>query len=183
MQQLARNAWQAILLTGIFSVILGVCVLVWPGPTLVIAGVLFGIYLVVSGVFQLLGSFATHVTAGMRVLAFISGLVSLVLGFLCFRSTFDSVLLLAIWIGIAWLFRGTATMIAAMSDPLMPARGWQGFFGLVSIAAGIVLLTWPLSSITVLTVVAGCWLIALGIMEAITAFQVRHTAESVANQL
>jgi hypothetical protein len=49
LHQLARNTWQLLLLIGLMGVALGVFVLAWPGPSLVVAGVLFGIYLVVSG--------------------------------------------------------------------------------------------------------------------------------------
>jgi len=37
-----------------------------------------------------------------------------------------------------------------------------------------VLIIYPMDSIAVLTLVAGCWLIAIGIVDVITAFQVRH---------
>src|SRR5690242_1004898 len=50
---LARTAWQVVLLTGVASLVLGILVLVWPGPSLVAAGILFGVYLIVSGVLQL----------------------------------------------------------------------------------------------------------------------------------
>ena len=85
---------------------LGVIVLAWPGKTLLVAGVLFGIYLVVSGVGYVFAAFGTHAGAAMRVLSFLTGVVSLVLGFFCFRDKLESILLLALWIGIGWLFRG-----------------------------------------------------------------------------
>ncbi|WNJ56209.1 DUF308 domain-containing protein [Nocardia seriolae] len=105
LNKLARSAWQSILVTGVLSVLLGVVVLAWPGPTLVVAGVAFGIYLVASGLLQLISAFGLHADAGLRILAFISGILSLVLGYFCFNSTLESILLLAIWIGISWLFR------------------------------------------------------------------------------
>jgi uncharacterized membrane protein HdeD (DUF308 family) len=37
-----------------------------------------------------------------------------------------------------------------------------------------VLIVSPFHSIVILTLVAGCWLIAIGIMDVITAFQDRH---------
>ncbi|WP_143663418.1 DUF308 domain-containing protein, partial [Streptomyces bobili] len=54
---LSRAAWQIVLLTGAASLVLGVLVLVWPGASLFAAGVLFGVYLVVSGAFQLVAAF------------------------------------------------------------------------------------------------------------------------------
>ncbi|APA98618.1 HdeD family acid-resistance protein [Nocardia seriolae] len=178
-QALARSAWQSILVTGILSVVLGILVLVWPGPTLVVAGVLFGIYLLVSGVFQLIAAFGLHVSAWMRVLSFITAILSFILGFFCFRNEFQAIGLLALWIGITWIFRGTAVLVAAMSDAALPGRGWQILFGILLIVGGGLLIVEPFRSITALVVVVGCWLIAIGIFEVISAFQVKSRAKDV----
>lgn len=183
-QTLARSAWQSILVTGILSVVLGILILVWPGPTLVVAGVLFGIYLLVSGVFQLIAAFGLHVSAWMRVLSFITAILSFILGFFCFRNEFQAIGLLALWIGITWIFRGTAVLVAAISDSALPGRGWQILFGILLIVGGGLLIVEPFRSITTLVVVVGCWLIVIGIFEVISAFQVKSTAKRVAaNQI
>ena len=174
LHQLARNAWQLLLLIGIVSVALGVIVLAWPDKTLVVAGVLFGIYLVASGIGYMFAAFGTHAGAAMRVLAFLTGAVSLVLGFFCFRDNLESIFLLALWIGIGWVFRGMTLLVSALSFDHMPARGWQALFGLIIVIGGGVLIIYPFDSIVTLTLVAGCWLIAIGIMDVISALQVRH---------
>ncbi|GAB2442290.1 HdeD family acid-resistance protein [Nocardia tengchongensis] len=182
-QALARSAWQSILVTGILSVVLGILILVWPGPTLVVAGVLFGIYLLVSGVFQLIAAFGLHVSTWMRVLSFITAILSFILGFFCFRNEFQAIGLLALWIGITWIFRGTAVLVAAVSDSALPGRGWQILFGILLIVGGGLLIVEPFRSITTLVVVVGCWLIVIGIFEVISAFQVKSTAKRVAANL
>jgi uncharacterized membrane protein HdeD (DUF308 family) len=174
LHQLARNAWQLLLLIGVLAVALGVIVLAWPGKTQVVAGFLFGIYLVVSGTGYVFAAFGTQVGAAMRILAFLTGIVSLVLGFFCFRDKFEAVMLLALWIGISWLFRGMTLLAAALSFDHMPARGWQVLSGVIIVIGGGVLIISPIDSIAILTLVAGCWLIAIGIMDVITAFQVRR---------
>ncbi|NEW37386.1 HdeD family acid-resistance protein [Nocardia cyriacigeorgica] len=178
-QALARAAWQSILVTGLLSVILGILILVWPGKTLLVAGIIFGIYLVVSGLLQLLAAFAAPASTGMRVLYFITGVLSIVIGVFCFRDELTSILLLGLWIGIGWLFRGIAVAMAALSEPDLPGRGWQGFFGVITAIAGVVLIVWPVESITTLAVVAGIWLIVLGIIEMVTAFGVRKDAKDL----
>lgn len=187
LRQLARSAWQLLLLIGIAAVALGVIVLAWPGKTLLVAGVLFGIYLVVSGIGYLFAAFGTHVGGAMRVLTFITGAVSLVLGFFCFRDKLESIMLLALWIGIGWVFRGITLLAAALSFDHMPGRGWQALSGAIIIIGGGVLIIAPLDSIAILTLVAGCWLIVIGIMDVVSAFQVRsrskHLAEALPNRL
>ena len=45
--------------------------------------------------------------------------------------------------------------------------------GILGIIAGVVVLVWPIGSLTVLTVVAGIWLVVLGLFEIIASFRVR----------
>ncbi|HEV3359327.1 MAG TPA: HdeD family acid-resistance protein [Pseudonocardiaceae bacterium] len=179
LHRLARYAWQAVLLTGIAAIVLGVLVLLWPGVSVLVAGVLFGLYLVVAGIMQLTAAFGTHGTTSLRVLAFISGALSILLGLFCFRSALDSIVLLALWIGISWLFRGITQIVSAIADDRLPARGWQGFFGAISMLAGIVLIDSPFSSIGLLVVFGGAWLLALGVIEIITSFQIRSHLKQV----
>jgi uncharacterized membrane protein HdeD (DUF308 family) len=179
LHQLARNTWQLLLLIGITAVALGVIVLAWPGKTLLVAGVLFGIYLVVSGVGYMFAAFGTHAGVAMRVLSFLTGVVSLVLGFFCFRDKFEAVTLLALWIGISWVFRGMTLLASALSFDHLPGRGWQALSGVIIIVGGGVLIISPIDSIAILALVAGCWLIAIGILDVISAFQVRHRLKGV----
>ncbi|MDF3148471.1 MULTISPECIES: HdeD family acid-resistance protein [unclassified Streptomyces] len=180
---LSRAAWQIVLLTGVASLALGVLVLVWPGAPLFVSGVLFGLYLLISGVFQLVSAFGTHRTTSLRVLAFISGSLSVVLGLFCFRRPMQSVLLLALWIGIGWLIRGITQTLAAASDKSMPARGWHIFLGVVTFVGGIVLIDSPIESVTVLMLLAGWWLVAVGIVEIVTGIRMRKRARQVPHEL
>jgi uncharacterized membrane protein HdeD (DUF308 family) len=115
----------------------------------------------------------------MRVLAFLTGVVSLVLGFFCFRDKFEAVTLLALWIGIGWVFRGMTLLASALSFDHLPGRGWQAISGVIIVIGGGVLIISPIESVAVLTLVAGCWLIAIGIMDVISAFQLRGRAKSI----
>ncbi|NEB05987.1 HdeD family acid-resistance protein [Streptomyces sp. SID13726] len=180
---LARAAWQVVLLTGVASLILGVLVLVWPGASLLAAGVLFGVYLLISGVFQLIAAFGTHKSTALRVLAFISGALSILLGLFCLRGPMRSILLLALWIGIGWLIRGITQTLAAASDHSMPARGWQIFLGALTFIAGIVLIDSPFESVAVLTLVGGIWLVVVGVVEIVTALSIRGRADGVPREV
>ncbi|MFI0469903.1 MULTISPECIES: HdeD family acid-resistance protein [Saccharopolyspora] len=178
--RLAKLAWESVLVVGLCSLVVGVLALVWPRATLIVIGVLFGVYLLVSGVLQIVAAFGTHVTAAIRVLAFISGALSILLGLLCFRGEMQSILFLGLWIGIGWLFRGVTQTTASIADRAMPARGWQIFMGIVTALAGIVLMVSPLASVALLVLFGGFWLVVLGIVEIITAFRIRSAAKRLA---
>jgi uncharacterized membrane protein HdeD (DUF308 family) len=170
---LAKSAWQLLLAAGVAAIVLGALVLSWPGATLLVVGVLFGIYLLVNGVFQLTSAFGPHVPGSMRVLYFVTGALSVLLGLICFRGAAESLLLLALWIGFGWLLRGIMLVAVAVSTEGLPARGWQLFFGAITFLAGIVLIVSPFGSLTALTVVSGVWLIVLGAAEVVHAWRLR----------
>lgn len=177
---LLQHLWKSTLLSGILAIILGILVLAWPGITILVAAIFFGAYLLITGIAQVVFAFSLHVSAGGRVLLFISGAAALILAVLCFRSLQESILLLAIWIGVGFIFRGVATAVSAISDPTLPGRGWEIFIGVISLVAGVVMLASPFESIATLTVVVGIWLIVIGVFEAVSAFGIRKAGNDLA---
>jgi uncharacterized membrane protein HdeD (DUF308 family) len=176
--------WKSELISGILSLIVGVLVLWRPGKSILVAAVLFGVYLLITGIAQVIFAFALHVSAGSRILLFISGAASLILAVLAFRH-FGSdptyaVLLLAIWIGIGFIFRGVATTVSAISDPALPGRGWSIFFGVITLLAGIVVLASPFPSIGTLAIVAGVWFVVIGVFEIVSSFGIRKASKTLA---
>jgi uncharacterized membrane protein HdeD (DUF308 family) len=179
--KLLPHLWKSTLVSGILALVLGVLVLLLPGDSIVIAAVLFGLYLLITGAAQVIFAFSLHVSAGGRVLLFISGAASLVLAVLCFRHFGEgyAILLLAIWIGVGFIFRGVATSISAISDPHLPGRGWQIFLGAISLLAGIVMIGSPFESLAILTLIVGIWLIVIGVFEIVSSFGIRSASNRV----
>ncbi|AQA06533.1 hypothetical protein BVC93_19445 [Mycobacterium sp. MS1601] len=171
----SQQLWKILLLYGLCAAVLGTLILVWPDASVFAAAILFGAYLAVGGVAQIVLAFALPLasTTG-RVLMFVSGVCSVVLAVLCFRSIADSVLLLAIWIGVGMIFRGVAQAVSGVTDPELPGRGWIIVSGVLSLAAGFVLLAYPFSSLDVLTLVSGWWLLILGMAEIVSAVRSRR---------
>ena len=174
--RLLPHMWKAAMAAGLLAVILGVLILAWPGISILVAAVLFGVYLLVIGGAQVFFALTLDVSAASRILLFISGAASLILAVLAFRHFGDAfaVLLLAIWIGIGFILRGVATLVAAISDRALPGRGWQIFFGVISLLAGIVVLATPFPSIIMLAIVVGVWLVVGGVFEIVSAFIMRR---------
>src|SRR6202012_5228735 len=144
---LLPHLWKSALVSGILSLIVGVVVLAWPGISILAAAVAFGVYLLITGAAQVVFAFSLHVTAGSRILLFISGAASLILAVLAFRhfgtDPRTAILLLAIWIGGGFIFRGVATTVSPISDPTLPGRGWSIFVGVISLLAGVVVIAYP----------------------------------------
>lgn len=178
---LFRHLWKSRLALGLIALALGVVVLVWPGPSILVAAVLFGLFLVLSGIIELVFALTLDVSVGNRILLLISGALSLILGVLAFRHFGQgyAVLLLAIWIGVAFIFQGVAELTLAISHREIPGRGWLVFGGILGMLAGIVVLGWPFDSIVVLALVTGIWLVIIGIARIISAFRTRKAGEAI----
>jgi uncharacterized membrane protein HdeD (DUF308 family) len=176
-----RHLWKSVLALGVLTLIVGAAVLVWPGQSIVAAGILFVVYLLASGVAQVIGAFTVNSPAASRVLLFISGALSIALGVFAFRDYDDgaAVWLLALWIGVGFVFQGVSETALAISFKELPERGWYIFLGVLTVIAGVVMLAWPISSIVVLSIVAGVWLVVIGTTEIVWAVNVRSEAKKV----
>jgi uncharacterized membrane protein HdeD (DUF308 family) len=176
---LFKHLWKSTLASGVLAVVVGVLMLAWPGISILVAAVLLGAYLLISGFSQVFSAFTQHAAAGGRVLLFISGAASLILAVLAFRHFGNAVLLLAIWIGVGFVFRGVATTVSAIGDPGAPGRVWQIVSGVIAIIAGIVVMGSPFTSLVTLAIVVGIWLIVMGLAEVIAAFGIRRTGKNL----
>ena len=176
-----RHLWKSVLSLGVLTLIVGAAVLVWPSPSIVAAGILFVVYLLASGVAQVIAAFTVQSRAASRVLLFISGALSIALGVFAFRDFDDgaAVWLLAVWIGVGFMFQGVSETVLAISFKELPYRGWYVLMGVVAVIAGVVMLASPISSIAVLSIVAGVWLVVIGTTEIVWAVNVRGTAKKV----
>lgn len=117
------------------------------------------------------------------MLNFISGVLSIILGVLAFRHFGQgyAILLLAIWIGIGFIFRGVTVLALAVGERELPGRGWAIFSGAISLLAGLVVLAYPFDSIVTLALVVGIWLIVLGALEVISGFGMRNDVKKAHN--
>lgn len=172
-----RNLWKSVLALGVLTLVFGIAVLIWPGDSIVVASVVFGVYLLVSGVAQAIVAVTVNMSLGSRVLVFISGALSVMLGYFAFRDFNNgaAVWLLATWIGVGFIFQGVTATVLAIDVPELPARRWYIFVGILTVIAGVVTIVWPISSIVVLAMFAGSWLVVVGITEVVSALSARRT--------
>ena len=178
---LFRHLWKSVLGLGLLSLALGVVVLVWPGQSVVAAAAVFGVYLLASGIAQVIAAFTVHVPASSRVLLFLSGALSVALGVYAFHDFKNgaAVWVLAAWIGLGFLFQGVAVTVLAINHKELPERGWYIFAGVLSVLAGIVVIALPISSIVVLAIVVGAWLVVIGITQIVWSLKARTAGVKV----
>jgi uncharacterized membrane protein HdeD (DUF308 family) len=179
MAAIGRN-WWVLLLVGLASIIVGIFCVTQPADTFQTLSWLFAIWLIITGLFEIVRGFASGISGGMRALLLITGALSLILGAVAFRSwwqgdDFLAEYILAIFIGISFLFRGFTVLFIGIDGKGQPGRGWNIFAGIVIVIGGMIILGTP-ASVLALTWIVGIWLIVLGIFEVITSFMVRKAA-------
>jgi hypothetical protein len=94
--------------------------------------VLFGVQLIVTGIFRFVAAFAVdELTGGIRVLLAVLGVLSLIIGLYAVRHVLVTLLALALLLGTFWVVNGTAELFIALSRREIAGRAWTGLMGRV----------------------------------------------------
>ena len=168
------RSWGLVLAFAILSLILGLAAIFWPGATIVTIAILFALQLFIAGIFGIVRAFSADADTGARVLSLIIGILGVIVGFALLRSPFQSVVVMAFVIGIYWVAHGIMELVGAFSRN--EGRVLGVVVGVISIVAGFIILEYPITSLATLALVVGIWLVILGIMQIVAAFQLRNLA-------
>jgi uncharacterized membrane protein HdeD (DUF308 family) len=176
--QVGRH-WGWVLAYGILTLLAGVAVLAWPSETLLVIAVLFGVQLIISGIFRFVGALASDdLTGGTRVMLALLGVLSIIIGLWAVRHAVLTLVALIVFLGIFWVINGLIEVFAALSHRGMPDRGWSVLMGVLSAIAGIIVLAYPGLTLVGLAVILGIWLLVFGIMEIVAAFRLRRLVDT-----
>ena len=171
------GSWQAGVILGALTLILGIIVAIHPTGSLNVIAVLLGILMLLSGLFHLVRVFDPW--ERHRVWLGITGLLFIVIGVILIRHLHLTRALIGLVIGITWVVQGLTAFIGGIAGGVREGRAWWIFFGAVSVVAGIVVVAAPASSLNVLAVLFGIWFIVMGLMEIIGGFLLRHALRGV----
>ena len=172
-------SWQVTVVLGVLTLILGIIVSFHPSGSLNVVAVLLGILMILSGIFHLVRVFDHD--EQHRIWVGIAGLLFIVIGVVLIRHLHLTVALIGLVIGITWVVQGLTALIGGLAGGTREGRAWWIAFGVISVIAGIVVVSAPVSSVNVLAVLLGIWFIVMGIFEIIAGFMLRraiHVAET-----
>ncbi len=165
-------SWQATLVVGVLTLIIGLIVSFHPTGSLNVVAVLLGILMILSGIFHLIRMFDSNEVH--RVWLGIAGLMFIVVGVVLIRHLDLSRALIGLVIGITWIVQGLTALIGGIAGDVREGRAWWITFGVISVIAGLVVVSAPASSLNVLAVLLGVWFVIMGIFEIIGALMLRH---------
>jgi uncharacterized membrane protein HdeD (DUF308 family) len=172
------RAWGWVLFFGIVTLVAGLMTVAWPDETILVVAILVGIQLFVSGIFRLVAAF-TDEGEGHRAWWAILGLLSIAVGIMCLRNLFVTIAALTLVLGIVWVIQGITEFFAGVMGSA-PHRTWTIFMGIIGFIAGVVVLTYPFTSILAVAWVFGVWLIFYGVMQIVVALKIKQVAEAAA---
>jgi uncharacterized membrane protein HdeD (DUF308 family) len=176
--------WGWLLVYGVLTLLAGIAVLAWPGETLLVLAVLFGVQLIISGIFRFVAALATDdLTGGTRVLLALLGVLSVIIGLWAVRHVLLTLLALTVFLGIYWIVSGVIDIFTALSHRGMQSRGWTAATGVLSLIAGLIVLAFPGLTLLGLAVILGIWLIVFGVMELTSAFRLRSVGHASRREL
>ncbi len=166
------ESWQATVVLGALTLILGLIVSFHPAGSLNVVAVLLGVLMILSGIFHLIRVFGPG--ESHRVWLGIAGLLFLVIGVVLIRHLHLTRALIGLFVGLTWVVQGVTALIGGIAGGAREGRAWWIAFGAVSLIAGIVVTATPVSSLTVLAVLLGVWSIVMGVFEIIGGLILRR---------
>ncbi len=171
----AARSWWLWMLFGVLSIAAGVIALVDPGLSLLAIAILFGSYLIVSGIFELMaGVTAREADTTRRVFAVVLAILSLIAGIICLLRPGTGILALVIVLGVLLVMSGVIHLVGAVSDD-MP---WlSAAVALIDLVLGIVILAVPDIGLITLALLFGISLVARGAVSIAVGWRLRRLGE------
>src|SRR5213592_2627943 len=169
-----KRHWWVPVLRGIAAVLFGIMAFVYPGLTVAVLVLLFGAWILVDGVFRVIGAIGHRASDKDWGFDLIIGIMGIIIGFLTFHAPRITALALIIYIA-AWALMIGATEIALAIKLRREIKGewFLILMGLLSIVFAIMLLWNPLPGALALVWLIGSYAIIFGILGIILGFRLR----------
>ena len=153
------SVWWVAACLGVLSIIAGAIVLAKPDNSLRVLAVVAGIFILLDGIVQLIGSF-TGERAGRSLLAVV-GTLNLIIGIVLIRHPVAGVQAIALLIGIWLVVAGAIRLVIAFSSTGNRLGGI--IVGLLEAIFGIVIVSSPHAGFATLAILVGLSFIANGV--------------------
>jgi uncharacterized membrane protein HdeD (DUF308 family) len=170
-ETLAKQAKWSLIVRGILAIIFGILVWVWPGITLLVLIILFGIFALASGIFALAAAYQAYKKHHGWWLLVLSGVLGIIAGIIAFVWPAETALILLYIIAVWAIVTGVAEIIAAFNAERTSGDEWLLVIGgVLSIIFGIILFIFPGVGVLALVWLIGLYAILYGIFLLVSAF-------------
>lgn len=171
-----RN-WWVLLVRGISAIVFGLCAFVWPGLTAATLVLLFGVYMLMDGLFAVAESVRYQNQLTHWWVWLLDGLLSVLVGVLVLFMPGATALALLILIGVWAIIGGALRVVAAIQIRKEVEGEWLlALGGALSILFGIVVIMQPVAGLISLVWLIGSWGLVLGVVFIMLAFRLRKAS-------
>lgn len=172
-QGVPKHAWILWLVLGLFSLGIGIWLILSPEVAIGTLAFLLAIALFMSGISEI-------VTAGDRLkpwFGYLLGAIFLIAGFVVLLRPGKSLWFLAIVVGISVVVTGLGQIFLALADR-ESIRHWGLllFIGIAGVVVGVLAMVWPGITVLVLALLIGIRLIIFGVVQIAISLQLRSVA-------
>ena len=180
LETLKRHWWVPVL-RGVVAIIFGMMAFVYPGLTVAMLVILFGAWVLVDGIFRVIGAIGHRSSGEEWGFDLIIGILGIIIGFLTFHAPAITALALVIYIA-AWALMIGATEVAVAIKLRREIKGeWLLILmGLASIIFAVLLLWNPIPGALALVWLIGSYAIVFGVLGIIFGFRLRSLPASLA---
>ncbi len=173
---LMSRPWWEMVLRGLFIMVFGIVAIAWPGISLLTLVLVFGVFIFVEGIFQMVGALKMKAEDPKWSLVFISGLFSLLIGIIAI-SWPDITAVALLWLIGAWaIVIGVTQMVYAAKahDGDGARRGLMFVGGLIAVIFGLMAFLWPEATALTLLIIIGFFAIFFGIQLMVMGLMSRN---------
>src|SRR5436305_11756358 len=169
-----KRHWWVPVLRGIAAIIFGVIAFIYPGLTVAVLVLLFGAWVLVDGIFRVIGAIGHRGSDKEWGFDLIIGIVGIIIGLLTFHAPGITALALVIYIA-AWALMIGATEIGVAIKLRREIKGewFLILMGLASIIFAILLLWNPLAGAAALIWVIAWYAVIVGVLAIFFGFRLR----------
>lgn len=180
MKGFIKDLWWLLLFQGIALLLFGLVTVVWPGATLVSLAVFFAIYMLVTGVIDILVSIGgiTHRRAWFITL--LLGIVEVAAAVYFLKTPGVALEVFIFTAGITFIVQGIFSIVASIIDTTDAGlRVLEIVEGVLGIIAGFIVFQNPVSAGIVFSWVLGVYGLIAGTIRIAAALSLRQTAEEL----
>lgn len=170
---LTQTPWWMTVLRGVAALLFGIAVILWPGITIATLLVLFAIYMLVSGVIDIISSIGSMRTNSSWWLNMLLGFVQIAAGVYISQRPGATLAIAVLVIGFLFVIRGILEFIMAF-DLHGSARAFFIIIGLLTTAAGVYILRNPVEGGLAFAWVLGVYGLIVGPIGIALGLQVKQ---------
>jgi uncharacterized membrane protein HdeD (DUF308 family) len=178
---LIKRMWWITLLRGILAILFGIVVLTMPGIALASLILVFGVYLVVDGVFTVVHAIQGRSETPRWWMMLLEGLIAIVLGVYALRTPGMAALALLFFIAAWAIVSGFLRVLLAIAlRKEISGEWWMILGGIASVLFGVIMFARPGTGALALLTIIGFWSILAGIALVMLAFKARSFGKTLA---